>query len=110
MPNSSIRGRDGLYYRIPDFDELDGYDNFDPQDHASNMADDLQLSDLDPSIRLLPSGTAMGRIGNDEDSYRLPLFADMGSQLSPASTGVRLMARGGSMPMTDAGDFGRERL
>ena len=49
MPNSSIRGRDGLYYRIPDFDELDGYDNFNAQDYASNMADDLQLSDLDPA-------------------------------------------------------------
>ncbi len=111
MPNrSSIRGRDGLYYRIPDFDEPDGYDDFNVQNSVRDMADDLQLSGLDPSIRLLPSGTAMDRADNDEGSYRLPLFADMGSQFSPASDGVRLMARGGSMPMTDAGDFGRERL
>lgn len=79
MPSrSSIRGRDGLYYRIPDFDELDGDDNFNAQDLGSNMADDLQLSDLDPSIRLLPSGTTMGRGGNDEDSYRAQTFDGMG--------------------------------
>lgn len=111
MPNrSSIRGRDGLYYRIPDFDELDGYDHFNAQDYASNMADDLQLSDLDPSIRLLPSGTAMGRADNDEGSYRLPPFDDIGSRFSPVNTGVRLMARDNSMPTTNAGGFSREYL
>ena len=111
MPNrSSIRGRDGLYYRIPDFDELDGYDNVNAPAYGKDLADELQLSDLDPSIRLLPSGTAMGRADNDESSYRLPSFADMGSGFSPASAGVRLMTRDNSMPTTDVGGFGREYL
>ncbi|MBC3908032.1 LysM peptidoglycan-binding domain-containing protein [Undibacterium umbellatum] len=111
MPNrSSIRGRDGLYYRIPDFDEFDDYDNFNAPAYGKDLADELQFSDLDPSIRLLLSGTAMRRADNDEDSYRLPLFADMGNQFSPANTGVRLMARDDSMPTTDAGGFGREYL
>ncbi|MFZ6875955.1 hypothetical protein ACO0LF_28165 [Undibacterium sp. Di27W] len=111
MPNSSsIRGRDGLYYRIPDFDELDGYDNVNTPAYGKDLIDDLQLSDLDPSIRLLPSGTAMGRADNDEGSYRLPPFADMGSRFSPANAGVRLTARDSSMPTTDSGGYGREYL
>ncbi|MFZ6875949.1 hypothetical protein ACO0LF_28135 [Undibacterium sp. Di27W] len=87
MPNSSsIRGRDGLYYRIPDFDEFDGYDNVNTPAYGKDLIDDLQLSDLDPSIRLLPSGTAMGRADNDEGSYRLPPFADMGIRLAAADS------------------------
>ncbi|MFZ6746968.1 hypothetical protein ACO0LC_27385 [Undibacterium sp. JH2W] len=111
MPNSSsIRGRDGLYYRIPDFDEFDGYNSVNTPAYGKDLIDNLQLSDLDPSIRLLPSGTAMSRADNDEGSYRLPPFADMGSRFSPANAGVRLMARDSSMPTTDAGGFGREYL
>ncbi|PXX33941.1 LysM peptidoglycan-binding domain-containing protein [Undibacterium pigrum] len=109
MPNSSIRGRDGLYYRISDFDDLDGYDDFNAQNSARDMADDLQLSDLDPSIRLLPSGTAMGRIGNGEDSYRLSSFDDVSSRFVPSSTGIRLMT-GSGIPMTKAEGLGREYL
>lgn len=109
MPNSSIRGRDGLYYRISNFDDLDGYDDFNAQNSARDMADDLQLSDLDPSIRLLPSGTAMGRIGNDEDSYRLSSFDDLSSRFVPPSTGIRLMTNDG-IPMMKAEGLGREYL
>ncbi|MBC3908039.1 hypothetical protein [Undibacterium umbellatum] len=93
MPNiSSIRGRDGLYYRIPDFDEFDGYDNFNAPVYGKDLADELQLSDLDPSIPRLKSNTIVSRGGRDEDRYRLPLSADMGSRFSPAESDIRLAA------------------
>ncbi|MFZ3000693.1 MAG: hypothetical protein WA071_10190 [Undibacterium umbellatum] len=93
MPNrSSIRARDGLYYRIPDFDEFDDYDNFNAPAYGKDLADELQLSDLDPSIPRLKSNTIVSRGGRDEDRYRLPLSADMGSRFSPAESDIRLAA------------------
>lgn len=105
MPNrSSILGRDGLYYRIPDFDDLDGYDDFDPQAYNQHLADDLQLSDLGPNISRLKPSTVVGRGGSDEDRYSLPFSADMGSRFSPAELDIRLPAADehfyGSSPQT----------
>ncbi|MES2041597.1 MAG: hypothetical protein V4495_27585 [Pseudomonadota bacterium] len=95
MPNrSSIRGRDGLYYRIPDFDELDGYDDVDPQAYNQNLADDLQLSDLGPNIPRLKPSTIISRGGSDEDRYSLPFSADRGSRFSPADMDIRRAAAG----------------
>ncbi|PXX33939.1 hypothetical protein [Undibacterium pigrum] len=93
MPNSSsILGRDGLYYRIPDFDDLDGYDDVDPQAYNHHLADDLQLSDLGPNIPRLKPSTIVGRGGSDEDRYSLPFSADLGSRFSPAELDIRLPA------------------
>ena len=93
MPNSSsIRGRDGLYYRIPDFDDLDWYDDFDPRAYNQNLADDLQLSDLGPNIPRLKPNTIVSRGGSDEDRYSQPFSADMSSRFSPADMDIRRSA------------------
>ena len=110
MPSSSILGRDGLYYRIPDFDEFDGSNDFNMQAYNRKMVGDLQLSDLDPSIRLLQPDTAMIRRSDEEDGYGLSPVADMGSRISPGMAGARLMTRTGSIPMTDNSDVGRDVL
>lgn len=93
MPNiSSIRGRDSLYYRIPDFDEFDGYDDVDLQAYNQNLAEDLQLSDLGPDIPRLKASTIIGRGGRDEDRYSLQYSADMGDRFSPADMDIRRAA------------------
>ncbi len=94
MP-SSILGRDDLYYRIPDFDEFDGSDDFNIQAYNKNMVDDLQLSDLDPSIRLLKPKT-ISLADNDESPDGPPFFAGADSRFPPTDIGIRLATTDGN--------------
>ncbi|MFZ6780755.1 hypothetical protein ACO0LD_28310 [Undibacterium sp. Ji83W] len=116
MPNrSSIRGRDGLYYRVPDLDELDGYDNFNPPAYGKDLADELQLSDFDPNIRLLQSDTARSRGNFDTDSDR-PQVSDvmggMSTRFIPAGMDFRYAAENGnfSAAMADTSGYAPENL
>lgn len=92
--SKSILGRDGLYYRIPYFDEFDDSGN---QPYGDSMADELKLSaQLGPNIPLLQADTAMSRGGSDEGHYRQPPFVDMSSSFYPAGTSTKLTARDGN--------------
>lgn len=116
MPNrSSVRGRDGLYYRIPDFDEFDGYDNFNAPAYGKDLAEELQLSDLDPSIPLLHSDTDRNRGNFDVDSDRPQAFdvmSGMSARFVPAEMDFRSSAENGnfSATMTDISGYAPDNL
>ena len=96
MPSiSSIRGRDGLYYRIPDFDEFESYDNMNAPAYSKDLADELQLSELSPDIRLLQLDTERNRGKFDADSYRPHAFNVMdgaSTRFIPAGMDFRSVA------------------
>ncbi|MCH8622514.1 polymorphic toxin type 30 domain-containing protein [Undibacterium sp. TS12] len=108
--SKSILGRDGLYCRIPYFDEFDDSGN---QPYGDSMADELKLSaQLGPNIPVLQENSNISRSGNNEDYYRQPPFADISNWLYPIDADVRLSVRNGnfSAPMANAGSFTLENL
>ena len=89
--SKSILGRDGLYYKIPYFDEFDGSSN---QPYGNSMADELKLSEqLGPNIPILQYDTAMSRGDNEEDRHRQAPFAVMDNARIPAQPYANLPGR-----------------
>ena len=113
--SKSILGRDGLYYRIPYFDEFDDSGN---QPYGNNTADELRLSEqLSPNIPLLQTDSSMSRSGNEEDSQgllSLPIagMGNMTSRFVPTGVFSRLSARGINSPvsMADTDNSGRNSV
>ncbi|BBB62531.1 hypothetical protein UNDKW_4258 [Undibacterium sp. KW1] len=102
MPNSSILGRDGLYYRIPDFDEFDGSSDFNIQAYNRKMVDDLQLSDLDTSIRLLQDDIYQSKDNFDAGGYKPQIFdvADgTRTRFMPAEMDLRYASENSRFPV-----------